>query len=129
MNPTTPTPSPTPTEDRLRAALDARAALVTPRDLRRASPPEGRSWGLRRVRTVAYTVVGAAAAAVAVYLLVLLPGTPLDRTPVPPAHSPTVGVPTPPADRKVPPAPAPAPYPTVTGDKDPGAPARPPGLP
>ncbi|MFI8438850.1 hypothetical protein ACIGJO_34995 [Streptomyces sp. NPDC079020] len=83
------------TEDRLRAALAARAALVTHRDLRRAAPPQGRSWGVRRVRRVVLTALGVAAAVVAVCLLVLLPGSPLDPAPVPPARPPGINEPLP----------------------------------
>ncbi|MFJ3710897.1 hypothetical protein OG204_23690 [Streptomyces sp. NBC_01387] len=78
------------TEDRLRAALAARAALVTYGDLRRGAPPQGRSWGVRRVRRTGFAVLGAAAAVVAVCLLVLLPGSPLNPAPAPPAHAPRV---------------------------------------
>ncbi|MDJ0344449.1 hypothetical protein QMK19_20945 [Streptomyces sp. H10-C2] len=83
------------TEDRLRAALAARAALVTHRDLCRDAPPQGRSWGVRRVRRVAFAALGAAAAVVAVCLLVLLPGRPLDPAPVPPARTPGISEPPP----------------------------------
>ncbi|MEE1807472.1 hypothetical protein [Streptomyces sp. BE133] len=83
------------TEDRLRAALAARAALVTHRDLCRNAPPRGRSWGVRRVRRVAFAALGVAAAVVAVCLLVLLPGSLLDPAPVPPARSPGISEPVP----------------------------------
>ncbi len=97
----------TQTEERLRAALAARAAQVTYPMLRRAEPPRGRTWGARRVRAVAYAVVGAAAV-LAVFLLVLLPGSLLDRSPVPPAHPPRVVEPPLPAPTPVLPGPAPA---------------------
>ncbi|MFD9791870.1 hypothetical protein ACFWXK_13065 [Streptomyces sp. NPDC059070] len=80
------------TEDRLRAALAARAALVTHHDLRPAEPPQGRDWGARRVRRIAFTALAVAAAVVAVCLLVRPGGAP---GPVPPAHRP--GVEEPPA--------------------------------
>ncbi|WP_406496473.1 hypothetical protein OG936_20365 [Streptomyces sp. NBC_00846] len=83
------------TEDRLRAALAARAVLVTHRDLRRDAPPQGRSWGVRRVRRVAFAALGVAAAVVAVCLLVLLPGSLLDPAPAPPARAPGIGEPVP----------------------------------
>lgn len=83
------------TEDRLRAALAARAALVTHRDLRRDAPPQGRSWGVRRVRRMAFAALGVAAAVVTVCLLVLLPGSPLDPAPVPPARPPGINEPVP----------------------------------
>ncbi len=81
------------TEDRLRAALAARAGLVTHRDLRHDVPPQGRGWGVRRVQLVAFAVLGAAAAVLAVCLLVALPGGPSDRTPVQPAGTPGVSAP------------------------------------
>lgn len=95
------------TEDRLRQALAARASLVTHRDLSPGSPPRGHAWGTRRIRrTVVTALVGAAAAAVAVYFL-LLPGGPFDPAPVPPARSPEV---------TGPPVPGPAdPFPSPVG--------------
>ncbi|MFI6728315.1 hypothetical protein NRF20_19385 [Streptomyces sp. R-74717] len=83
------------TEDRLRAALAARAALVAHRDLCRYAPPQGRSWGVHRVRRVAFAALGVAAAVVAVCLLVLLPGSPLDPAPAPPARAPGIDEPLP----------------------------------
>ncbi|WP_395360975.1 hypothetical protein ACHGLA_14655 [Streptomyces sp. YH02] len=83
----------TVTEERLRAAFAARAALVTYRDLRRDEPPEGRGWGLRRVRGVAFASLGAVAAAAAVaaaYLLFLVPSGTVSPTPAPPARPPGV---------------------------------------
>ncbi|MFD9649116.1 hypothetical protein ACFWWN_37375, partial [Streptomyces sp. NPDC059082] len=68
-----------PVEERLRAALAARAALVGHRDLRRADPPRGRRWGTHRIRAVASVVLGAAAAVAAVCVLALLPGAPARR--------------------------------------------------
>ncbi|MDH6130333.1 hypothetical protein [Kitasatospora sp. GP82] len=83
------------TEDRLRAALAARAALVTHRDLCRDVPPQGRSWGVRRVHRVAFAALGVAAAVVAVCLLVLLPGNPPDQAPARPAGTPGISEPPP----------------------------------
>ncbi|MGA5133573.1 hypothetical protein ACPCTO_27605 [Streptomyces olivoreticuli] len=83
------------TEDRLRAALAARAALITHRDLRRDAPPQGRTWGVRRVRRVAFAALGVAAAVVAVCLLVLLPSNPRDPAPVSPAGTPGISEPSP----------------------------------
>ncbi|OAR22629.1 hypothetical protein A8W25_23770 [Streptomyces sp. ERV7] len=74
-----------PAEDRVRAALAARASLVTHHDLSHEAPPQGRSWGVRRVRRVALAALGAAAAVVAVCLLVL-PGGPAAPAPTPPAR-------------------------------------------
>ncbi|MFF1509134.1 hypothetical protein [Streptomyces sp. NPDC058326] len=85
--------SPSATEDRLRAAFAARAALVTYRDLRPGVPPEGRDRGLRRVRGLAFAALGGAAAAAAAYLFVLAPGGPAEPVPVPPARSPDVSRP------------------------------------
>ncbi|WP_329127145.1 hypothetical protein [Streptomyces sp. NBC_01465] len=83
----------TPTvEERLQEALAARAARVTYGGLRRDAPPQGRSWGMRRVRIAAFAALGAVAAAAAVCLLVL-PGGPLDPAPVPPARTPGVSEP------------------------------------
>ncbi|WP_406505142.1 hypothetical protein [Streptomyces sp. NBC_00212] len=82
------------TDDRVRAALLARGALVTHADLRRDVPPQGRSWGVRRVRRVAFAALGVAAAVVAVCLLVL-PGNPLDPAPAPPARTPGINEPPP----------------------------------
>ncbi|MFD3994812.1 hypothetical protein [Streptomyces sp. NPDC058548] len=101
----------TVTEERLRAAFAARAALVTYRDLRRDEPPEGRSWGLRRVRGVAFASLGAVAAAAAVaaaYLLFLVPAGTVSPTPAPPARPPGV------SESPVTPTPSPV-APSVTG--------------
>ncbi|MFE4858540.1 hypothetical protein [Streptomyces sp. NPDC056670] len=76
------------TDGRVRAALLARSGLVTHADLRRDPPPQGRSWGVRRVRRAAFAALGVAAAVVAVCLVALLPGSPLDPAPAPPARSP-----------------------------------------
>ncbi|WP_369144645.1 hypothetical protein [Streptomyces sp. R44] len=90
-----------PVEERLRAALAARAALVTHRELRRDAPPQGRGWGTRRVRAVAVAVFGAAAAVAAVCVLVLFPDGPAAPAPVLPARTPV--------RTAVPPVPTPAP--------------------
>ncbi|MET9723270.1 hypothetical protein [Streptomyces zaomyceticus] len=103
---------PTATEERLRAAFAARAALVTPRDLRRAAPPRGRSRGLRRVRGIALAGLGAAAAVAAAYVLVLLPGGPSAPPPAPPAGSPGV--------HDSPAVPTPTPAPAAPSVTDPG---------
>ncbi|MBD0745991.1 hypothetical protein [Streptomyces sp. CBMA152] len=79
-------------EDRIRAALSARAELVTHHDLSRNAPPQGRSWGVRRVRRVTYAVLGAAAAVTAVYLLALPATSP---PPTLPAHTPRITEPAP----------------------------------
>ncbi|MFF9069865.1 hypothetical protein ACF09E_31395 [Streptomyces sp. NPDC014891] len=102
-------------EERLRAAFAARAALVTHRDLRRDEPPVGRSWGLRRVRGVAFASLGALAAAAAAYLLVLVPADGVSPLPAPPARPPGVG------ESSAVPTPSPV-APSVTG---PGVPPRP----
>ncbi|MFF7778500.1 hypothetical protein ACFZCG_29290 [Streptomyces tanashiensis] len=94
-----------PVEERLRAALAARAALVTYRDLRRDAPPQGRRWGTHRVRAVAFAVLGAAAAVAAVCALALLPGRTATPDPVLPARSPS------PAHTGAPAVPTPAPAP------------------
>ncbi|MFE4371639.1 hypothetical protein ACFRMN_26015 [Streptomyces sp. NPDC056835] len=79
------------TEERLRAALAARAALVTHRELRHEEPPQGRGWGVRRVRRAALAALGVAAAGVAIYLSAQLPGGPRDPAPpVPPAGTPGI---------------------------------------
>ncbi|MEV5283291.1 hypothetical protein [Streptomyces sp. NPDC051994] len=91
------------TDDRVRAALAARGALVTHSDLRREALPQGRSWGVRRVRRVAFAALGVAATAVAVCLL--LPGSPLDPTPAPPAHAPGINEPPPSTPSPVDPSP------------------------
>ncbi|GAA2077622.1 hypothetical protein GCM10009801_33840 [Streptomyces albiaxialis] len=60
-------------EERLRAALDARAGLITPQSLPPGAPPGARRWGARHVRRTALAVAGAALATLALCLL-LLPG-------------------------------------------------------
>ncbi|WP_435969694.1 hypothetical protein [Streptomyces sp. Qhu_M48] len=113
MRPRTETPH-TPTEERLRAAFAARAALVTHRDLRRDAPPRGRSWGTRRVRGAAFAALGAAAAVAAAYLLVLASVGPVAPAPAPPARPP--GSSEPPVRPTPSPPPAPAtPSPSVAG--------------
>ncbi|MFE7120252.1 hypothetical protein ACFU99_32995 [Streptomyces sp. NPDC057654] len=101
------------TEERLRAALEARAAQITPHDLAPAPPPAGRAWGTRRVRRTALAAVGAVAASVSLYLL--LPGSPLRPHQTPPAYGPAAS-PTPP------PPPSEAPRPS-TGRRAPTTPA------
>ncbi|MFC9385266.1 hypothetical protein [Streptomyces venezuelae] len=86
----------TVTEERLRAAFAARAALVTYRDLRREEPPRGRSRGTRRVRGFVLAGLGSVAAAAAAYALFLGPdGGAATPPPVLPARPPGVGVPSP----------------------------------
>lgn len=89
------------TEARLRAALTARAAQVTHRDLRREAPPRGRGRTVRaRITGARYGPALAAlatAAVAAVGLLFLLPDRPLPPTPVLPARPPGVTDPRPPA--------------------------------
>ncbi|MFF9852648.1 hypothetical protein [Streptomyces litmocidini] len=102
-----------PVEERLRAALAARAALVTPRDLRRDPPPQGRRRGTHRIRAIALTVLGTAAAVAAVCVLALLPDGPRSPDPVPPARTPArVGTPPVPT-----PAPDPPPAPPVSSPR------------
>ncbi|MEU6981794.1 MULTISPECIES: hypothetical protein [unclassified Streptomyces] len=79
-----------PVEERLRAALAARAALVTSRELRRDEPPRGRTRGTRRVRRLAFAGLGAAAAVAAAYLLGVLPGGVPSPAPEPPARPPGI---------------------------------------
>ncbi|MER7949013.1 hypothetical protein ABTY59_16655 [Streptomyces sp. NPDC096079] len=99
-----------PVEERLRAALAARAALVTHRDLRRGAPPRGRRRGTRQVRAIALAVLGTAAAVAAVCVLALLPDGSKGPDPVLPARTPShVGTPPPPT-----PAPAPPGAPSVS---------------
>ncbi|MEU5917281.1 hypothetical protein [Streptomyces sp. NPDC047141] len=107
-----------PVEERLRAALAARAALVGHRDLRRADPPRGRRWGTHRIRAVASVVLGAAAAVAAVCVLALLPGARTAPDPVGPARTPAR------TDAPVVPTPAPEPpaVPSVTPPRPVGAP-------
>ncbi|MFE0736082.1 hypothetical protein [Streptomyces sp. NPDC058855] len=86
------------TEERLRAALTARAALVTPHGLRPGMPPQGPEHGFRRRRAFAFAVLGAAAAVVAVCLWALLPADRPSLVPAPvrPAGPPAVTGPPPP---------------------------------
>ncbi|WP_405743524.1 hypothetical protein OG422_16530 [Streptomyces sp. NBC_01525] len=85
-----------PVEDRLRAALAARAATVEPRDLRPAAPPRAArrtSW-LRGAPWRRFALpLAAAAAAAAIGYAVFAPGTtpprPLPATPPHPLPSPT----------------------------------------
>ncbi|MFJ8662201.1 hypothetical protein [Streptomyces sp. NPDC093795] len=115
-----------PTEDRLRAAFAARAALVTYRDLRHDEAPRGRRWGTRRVRGVVFAGLGAAAAVAAAYLLVLTPAGPVTPAPVPPARPPGVGVPTTsPPPRPAAPSTASTPSVADSGDPSPGPLGRP----
>ncbi|MEV0261601.1 hypothetical protein AB0I49_09685 [Streptomyces sp. NPDC050617] len=100
------------TEARLRAALEARAALVTPHDLAPAPPPVGRAWGTRRVRRTVLAAVGAVAASVSLYLL--LPGSPLRPHQAPPAYGPAAS-----------PTPPPSPSPSPSEDARPSVPTTP----
>ncbi|WP_329622988.1 hypothetical protein OG357_23270 [Streptomyces sp. NBC_01255] len=84
------------TEARLRAALTARAARITHRDLRREDPPRGRAWTVRALRGPGLAALAAAAMVAAVCLLYLLPGSPLAPAPVQPARSPGISDPAPP---------------------------------
>ncbi|MFD3665658.1 hypothetical protein ACFWVF_34485 [Streptomyces sp. NPDC058659] len=99
---TPPTPPPSAedrhaaTETRLRAALTARAAQITHRDLRREDPPSGRAWSVRALRGPGLAALAAAATVAAVCLLYLLPGRPLSPAPVQPARSPGISDPAPP---------------------------------
>ncbi|MFF8838350.1 hypothetical protein [Streptomyces sp. NPDC015130] len=94
------------TEDRLRAALTARAAQVTHHDLRRELPPHGRVRGLRVWYGRVLAALAVAATVGAVCLLALLPDGPSNPVPVLPARPPEVtGHPTP----EAPPMPEPAP--------------------
>ncbi|MFJ2788628.1 hypothetical protein ACIQCR_24365 [Streptomyces sp. NPDC093249] len=107
------------TEERLRAAFTARAALVTHRELRHAEPPRGRAWGTHRVRGLVVAGFGAAVAVAAAYLLVLSPGPVGPRVPEPPARSPGV------VERPVSPTPHPAPVePSVQPDVTSPGPVR-----
>ncbi|MFF5286819.1 hypothetical protein [Streptomyces sp. NPDC013171] len=111
-----------PVEERLRAALAARAALVTYRDLRGDAPPQGRGWGTHRVRAVAFAVLGAVAAVAAACLLALFPDGPAAPAPVLPARSPVI-TPAPPVHTPVPPLPTPSPSgPAVTEPRPVGSP-------
>ncbi|MFE2444388.1 hypothetical protein ACWDHW_13825 [Streptomyces melanosporofaciens] len=85
--------TPPPVEDRLRAALDARARLIDAHELSPYRPPTGPAWGTRRIRRVVSAVAVAAAAAAAVAFL-LLSGSPEDNRPAPPARDPRTSSPT-----------------------------------
>lgn len=74
-------------EDRLRAALDARAEQIAPHGLGPARPPAGPRRGIRWVSRGAFAVVAVAAVAVTVWV-VLLPGGALRPHHVPPAQPP-----------------------------------------
>ncbi|AEM87361.1 hypothetical protein [Streptomyces violaceusniger] len=84
--------TPPPVEERLRAALDARARLIDAHELSPYRPPTGPAWGTRRIRRVASAVAVAAAAAAAVAFL-LLSGSPEDNRPAPPARDPRTSSP------------------------------------
>ncbi|AQW50913.1 hypothetical protein ACIQPP_20530 [Streptomyces violaceusniger] len=85
--------TPPPVEDRLRAALDARARLIDAHELSPYRPPTGPAWGTRRIRRVVSAIAVAAAAAAAVAFL-LLSGSPEDNRPAPPARDPRTSPPT-----------------------------------
>ncbi|CAM5239633.1 hypothetical protein [Streptomyces narbonensis] len=114
---TTPPPEDrrTTTEIRLRAALTARAAQITPRDLRREDPPRGRTRTVRALRAPALAALAAAAAVAAVCLLYLFPGSTPAPIPVQPARPPGISDPAPPTPGPVSPSPGPTiPSPVVT---------------
>ncbi|WP_405538228.1 hypothetical protein [Streptomyces antimycoticus] len=83
--------TPPPVEDRLRAALDARARLIDVHELSPYRPPTGPAWGARRIRRVASAVAVAAAAAAVAFLL--LSGSPERPHPAPPARDPRTSPP------------------------------------
>ncbi|AGP57713.1 hypothetical protein [Streptomyces rapamycinicus] len=84
--------TPSPTEERLRAALDARARLIDAHDLSPYRPPTGPAWGARRIRRVVSAVAVTVAAAAAVAFL-LLSGSPDRPHPAPPARDPRTSPP------------------------------------
>ncbi|NEW71688.1 hypothetical protein [Streptomyces rhizosphaericus] len=84
--------TPSPTEERLRAALDARARLIDAHDLPPYRPPTGPAWGTRRIRRVVSAVAVTVAAAAAVAFL-LLSGSPERPHPAPPARDPRTSPP------------------------------------
>lgn len=114
-----------PVERRLRAALDARAAGITVRELRPADPPgpHVRRFPTLRLRRLGLPLAGlAAAAAAAVGYLVLAPDSAPVR-PAPPAAPPEIGSPTPtptPAPTLTP-KPSTTPGPRSVPDPDPSA--------
>ncbi|MEU2436137.1 hypothetical protein ABZ595_08050 [Streptomyces rubradiris] len=98
-----------PVEERLRAALAARAHAVGPADLRPLSPPAAPVRS-RRARARRMVVGGMALAAVAaLVILTLVLSTTHDGQPAPPARSPhpRTGIPSP-APSPATPSPAPA---------------------
>ncbi|MCX5391227.1 hypothetical protein [Streptomyces sp. NBC_00094] len=94
------------TETRLRAALTARAALVTHQDLRRENPPQGRARTARALYGPGLAALAAAAAVAAVCVLYLLPGGLLAPAPVQPARPPGITDPAPPTTAPTTPSPA-----------------------
>jgi hypothetical protein len=90
-----------PIEERLRAALDARARLISAHDLSPARPPAGRAWGTRRIRRGGSALAGTAAVAATLAFL-LLSGPPERSHPTPPARDPRI------TDTPVPAVPSPA---------------------
>ncbi|MFD4243356.1 hypothetical protein ACFWP3_17420 [Streptomyces sp. NPDC058525] len=84
-------------EGRLRAALDARAAGITVRELRPADPPgpHVRRFPALRLRRLGLPLAGLAAAAAAVVGYLVLAPDPAPVRPVPPAAPPEIGPPTP----------------------------------
>jgi hypothetical protein len=114
-------PAERPVETRLREALDARASLVTVRDLRPADPPGPhlRRIPLYRRFTLPLAGLGVAAAALAGYL-VLGPEATAPR-PVPPAAPPEFTGPGPSPSLPVSPAPSasPSPAPSISPSASP----------
>ncbi|WP_327302730.1 hypothetical protein OG730_03395 [Streptomyces sp. NBC_01298] len=101
-----------PVEDRLRQALDARAAGITVRELRPAQPPEPGvrrlSWAWPRGFTLPLAGLAAAAATVVGYA-VLAPDAPVRPGPVPaPPAAPPTPTPTGPSPGPVPAGPSPS---------------------
>ncbi|MEU9146353.1 hypothetical protein [Streptomyces sp. NPDC048349] len=106
-----------PVEGRLRAALEARAAAVTVRELRPADPPRPRVRGFSvlRLRGLRLPLAGLAAAAAAVLGYVVLAPDSAPVRPAPPAAPPEIGTPTPS------PTPSPTPTPTPSDTPRPGS--------
>ncbi|MCS0605828.1 hypothetical protein NX794_32180 [Streptomyces sp. LP11] len=104
------TTAPAGVEDRLRAALAARARSVGPSDLRPRRPPTGPPGPRLRLRHAVAGVL-ALAAVVALVLLTAHKDTP---RPTEPAHSPHPAVSTPPPARPSAASPTPNPSPTPT---------------